>query len=343
MRMSRVIAALCAEGHRVVIYTADEAARYLAEVLPEVPLHVVPTFRYVQRRGGVDYLRTALPGTARIAAALWTIRRLKRHLEEENVGLMLADFEPFASRAARRLKIPCVSLNHQDVMRAFLRPDRLGHAVSFAVVQAVIRGYLPAMDLRIVSSFYRLELPERFCQVGPVFRREVLAARERTEEQDFVLVYADPLLREILMQRFGGGRERFVVYAHDAPEAPPPNFTFRPVSRDFIDALRTCKAVIANGGHQLTSESLLLGKPLLAVPQKGQYEERLNVLHLEKTGGGRLSSHRDVAADLPDFLAGLPTHRQALARLGDHPDFNLEDGTAGVLALLEPFRERLAR
>jgi uncharacterized protein (TIGR00661 family) len=289
----------------------------------------------------VDYLRTAVPGTARIIAGPWIVRRMEDELRAENVRLLLVDFEPFVSRAAKRLGIPRVSVNHQDVMRACKRPDRLDKILSFAAVQAVIRSYLPPVDLRIVSSFFRAPLPEGFHLVGPVFRREVLEARERVETGDEILVYADPLLQEILMHNFAGGRERFVVFTHRPPASPPPGFTFRPVGLEFVEALRTCKAVVGNGGHQLSSETLLLGKPMLVVPQRWQYEERYNALHRERAGGGLLSSHRTVAADLPDFLAGLPAHREALARLPGLPDFNLRDGTAEILELLRPFCERL--
>ena len=344
MRMSRIIPALRSQGHRVVVYTADEGARYLEEVLPDVPLHTVPAFSYVQRRGRVDYLRTAVPGAARIAAGPWIVRRMEEELRSENVRLLLVDFEPFVSRAARRLGIPRVSINHQDVMRACGRPDhpdRPSQALSFAVVQTLIRSYLPRVDLRAVSSFFRVPLPEGFHLVGPVFRREVLEARERVETGDEILVYADPLLQEILMRRFAGGRERFVVFSHRPPASPPPGFTFRPVGLELVEVLRTCKAVVGNSGHQLPAEALLLGKPMLAVPQKGQYEERFNGLHLERTGGGRMSSHRRVDTDLPDFLAGLPAHREALARLSENPDFNLEDGTEAILDLLRPFCDSL--
>jgi uncharacterized protein (TIGR00661 family) len=341
MRMSRVILALRSLGHRVVVYTADEGARYLAETMPDVPLHTVPSLYYVQRQGRVDYLRTAVPGAIRIATSPWIVRRMEDELRDENVRLLLVDFEPFVSRAAKRLGIPRVSVNHQDVMRACHRPDRPSQAVSFAVVQTLIRCYVPRVDLRVISSFFRVPVPENVHLVGPVFRREVLAARERVETGDSILVYADPLVQEILMRHFAGGRERFVVFTDHPPAAPPPGFTFRPVGMEFVETLRTCKAVVASGGHQLSSEALLLGKPKLTVPQKGQYEERLNALYVEKTGGGRLSSHRSVAADLPDFLAGLPAHREALARLPGLPDFNLEDGTKAILDLLQPFCDRM--
>jgi KaiC/GvpD/RAD55 family RecA-like ATPase len=127
---------------------------------------------------------------------------MEEELREENVRLLLVDFEPFVSRAAKRLGIPRVSLNHQDVMRACRRPDRLDKVLSFAVVKTLIRSYLPTVDLRIVSSFFRVPLPEGYHLVGPVFRREVLEARERVETGDEILVYADPLLQEILMRNF---------------------------------------------------------------------------------------------------------------------------------------------
>lgn len=53
---------------------------------------------------------------------------------------------------------------------------------------------------------------------------------------------------------------------------------------DFITSLASCRGVISSAGHQLISECLHLQKPMLVIPESGQYEQQLNAEMLEKTG-----------------------------------------------------------
>ena len=52
----------------------------------------------------------------------------------------------------------------------------------------------------------------------------------------------------------------------------------------FQMALKNCSGVIANGGFELSSECLQLGKKLLIKPLKGQYEQSSNMLTLQTLG-----------------------------------------------------------
>jgi uncharacterized protein (TIGR00661 family) len=50
--------------------------------------------------------------------------------------------------------------------------------------------------------------------------------------------------------------------------------------------LSTAKAVIATAGFTLMSEALYLGKPYLAFPMQGQFEQHLNAHMLDLLGYG---------------------------------------------------------
>lgn len=65
------------------------------------------------------------------------------------------------------------------------------------------------------------------------------------------------------------------------------NLEFLPVSTDqFSDDLANCHAVICNAGNQLLGESLYLRKPVLAIPELGNYEQMLNGYLLNQLKGG---------------------------------------------------------
>jgi uncharacterized protein (TIGR00661 family) len=90
------------------------------------------------------------------------------------------------------------------------------------------------------------------------------------------------------------------------------NLTFRPFSEAaFIDDLRTSRAVVAGGGYTLMSEAVYLRKPVLSLPVKGQFEQTLNALYLEKLSYGRHAKVLDKQT-LDSFLADVPRCAQAL-------------------------------
>ena len=63
------------------------------------------------------------------------------------------------------------------------------------------------------------------------------------------------------------------------------NIIFYPINQSFFtDSLSKSHGVICNAGFQTTSEVLYLGKRLLAVPVKGQYEQDCNIAALKEMG-----------------------------------------------------------
>ena len=72
--------------------------------------------------------------------------------------------------------------------------------------------------------------------------------------------------------------------------------------------------MIATAGFTLISEALYLGKPYLAMPMSGQFEQELNAFQLSRLGyGGAMHELNNTA--LGDFLYRLPDYR---ARLADY-------------------------
>ena len=60
---------------------------------------------------------------------------------------------------------------------------------------------------------------------------------------------------------------------------------FYPINEDnFLNELAQCDGVITNAGFTTTSEALFLGKPLIAIPMRGQIEQSYNAFALKKMG-----------------------------------------------------------
>ena len=158
----------------------------------------------------------------------------------------------------------------------------------------------------MIPTFFRPRLARgRTTLVPPILRPEVVAAA--------------PVGGEHLLVYSSGSRRADRRAAHDRPALPRlrdarrpggrhdrRNITFRPRSAGgFLEDLRTARAVITGGGFSLLSEAVFLGKPVLAVPLDGQFEQLMNARYLEREGFGACA--RDIGPGTLDaFLAGLP-------------------------------------
>jgi uncharacterized protein (TIGR00661 family) len=114
------------------------------------------------------------------------------------------------------------------------------------------------------------------------------------------------------------------------------NVSFHTIDeRRFIDDLAGCSAVVAAAGNQLIGESLHLGKPLLALPERAHAEQMMNSHFLASMGCGQFVLLEDITRDkVRAFLDDQGRFRPALAPLTGRMD-----GTPDVLQVI---RHRLA-
>ena len=228
----------------------------------------------------------------------------------------MADHEPFVPRAARRLGLPVVALSHQLVLTETRPPVPLRHALSWVGTAAGIAFLAPRRPAAaVVPSFFfpPLRPGSRAALVPPVLRDDVLALRATGGER--VLVYlneGEGMGR--LLDALGAVDAPFDVYGLDAARAPA-NVRLRAPSRDgFLAHLASARAVVATAGFTLLSEALHLGKPVLALPNRGFFEQAVNALALIEAGRGEAVVGRALRADdLRPFLARAEQYRRPAA------------------------------
>ena len=214
--------------------------------------------------------------------------------------------------------LPLITLDNQHRMRymRYPRPDDLKKDA--LVTESVIRMIVPKPDVSLVTTFYFGELAERARDrtflFPPILRREVLELEPTPAERgEHVLCYFTHDFGPFLGQLEAKEDTRFVVYGYDRDEERG-NLTFkRPARAGFLADLAASSAVIATAGFTLMTESLQLGKPYLALPLAGQFEQELNALLLDDLGCG-LNGRGAPPGVVADFLARQPAYLEALAR-----------------------------
>ena len=329
-RALAVADALRQRGHRVAFACDAPAADRLSARGETV--YQVPGLRQVLRGNRVRMWETGranLPLTWRSpdvigGAAEW--------LEEVGAEAVISDHEPFVARAARRLGVPVVALSHQHVLTDTLPRVPLGEAPSWLATSLGIAVLAPRRPAAVVvPSFFfpRLRPGSRAVLVPPILRDDVLAARPSDSGRVLVYVNEGEGMGPLLDALAGVPAD---VYGLDPALAAPPGVCLRAPSRaGFLADLAAAHAVVATAGFTLLSEALHLGKPVLALPNRGFFEQTVNALALGDLGRGEWT--RRISADrLRRFLARAGRYRQPRADGGTEGRERAADVVESVLA-----------
>jgi uncharacterized protein (TIGR00661 family) len=144
-----------------------------------------------------------------------------------------------------------------------------------------------------------------------VLRRSV--TRLKPFEGDHALVYQTSPTFKRLLPVMRSLNQLFYVYGFGA-EPPQGRVVFKAWSEEgFLDDLASCRYVITNGGHNVISESLYLGKPVLSFPISNAYEQFINSYFVYRLGYGSYCTASAPSADVPvSFEDRLERYRERI-------------------------------
>ncbi len=308
-RAREMMAHLLASGHEVKAVSYDRGYRNLKDdfdVFETEGLHIA------SEDNRVSIVKTFTDNLSRLSDGVRRRRELRRSLFKEfRPDCVITDFEPMTAYLALRHDLPLITIDNQHRMRYMRYPCPRSLKKDSLVTETVIRALVPRPDVSLVTTFYFGEVTnERTFLFPPILRREVLDLEPT--EGDHVLVYFTQGFEDFLAHLEGFPRERFLVYG-SGREGEEGHLTYKGFSADgFLEDLASCKAVVATAGFTLMTESLHLGKPYLALPMRGQFEQSLNAILLGEAGYGK-NGWRARSVDVGDFLYRLPEYRERLA------------------------------
>ncbi|MFM7243544.1 MAG: glycosyltransferase family protein [Planctomycetaceae bacterium] len=362
--MARIAIGLCGEGrghaarvctlverlggsHEYLIATATEALEFLRRRFAgrgDVRLVEVPgiRFRYVGNR--LDVPQTILDGLHFAARELpRQVTRLARLLDSFEPALAITDFEPALPRAAARLGVPVVSLDHQHFLVAYdlgRLPPTLRCTARF--MGLACRLFVPRATATVVSAFFRPPLVAGWrhaVQAGPLLRTAILAATPHDAGHLVSYVRRHTPAEVIGALATAGLPVR--VYGLGRREAVGP-ITFHDIDEQrFVADLAGCRGVVAAAGNQLIGEALHLGKPLLVLPERAHAEQTMNAHFLAAEGCGTFAPLESVtAATIRGFLDDLDRFAGPLAERRGRMD-GFPDAARAIAASMQ--RETIGR
>jgi len=333
---SQVVIDSLLERHDVRVVASGNAFTYLTERLPSVEQVFGPTF--AMQDGEIQRWATVAQN---LRQARHEVPESVRHwiglVDGWDPDVVLSDFEPLTGVYARASRTPLIAVDNINML------DRCHHDAEiigaeredFLIARAVTRSMVHGAVEYIVLTFFRPPIARGgTILVPPIVRPEIESARSERGEHLLVYSSGDPELLAAL--RSSGVPCRVYGMRGGEEHVSEGNLDFRPRSEDgFVEDLRTARAVLTGGGFSLLSEAVYLGKPVLAVPLHGQFEQHMNARYLERDGYGVCAEA--VSEDvLAGFLARLEDFERALA--GYEQSGNelavrtVEDGGAGAAA-----------
>lgn len=298
------------------------------------PLLEVPVLRTVHRKGRVSVSSTIGQIARRIVESPRIVGSIRQVIEAWQPDIAICDREFFLPYACQRAGLQCVSLDHSHVLKACRYPVPAPERVSWGLAMANDYLFFDRTRHHLIVSFFHppLKAPRRRETnelLPPVVRRAVTEVEPRAGEH--VLVYQTSATFRPLLEPLRELKRPVIVYGYGTPEEHTEgNLRFKPYSeRGILEDLAGCAYAVVNGGHNLITEALYYGKPVLCFPIARLFEQFINAHHVRALGFGDYST--DARPDLAVFEAferALDGYRAAIAAAGS---FN---GTERVVARL---------
>lgn len=223
------------------------------------------------KKGGVDMWRTYLKTNSA------KLQKEIKSLPISDYDLIINDFEPVSAWACKLKHKKCIGLSHQAAVIAPNTPKPIKNDL---LGKMILKKYAPT------DQSYGLHFKAYGDKIfTPIVRREIRNTK-RTEGNYYTVYlpsYSDEKILRILSKLKGVHWE--VFSKHTDTDFFYKNITVRKINNEaFIHSMAHCKGILCGAGFETPAEALHLGKKLMAIPMKGQYEQQCNAAALREMG-----------------------------------------------------------
>jgi uncharacterized protein (TIGR00661 family) len=314
---SQVILRHLVQHHEVEIVVSGRAHAYLQKAFPSLRVHEIAGLNMIYEDNEVQRRRTAWDVLKKLPAFAENFVTFTRISESFRPQLVISDFESFAYLYAKKHDLPVLSIdNMQIINRTHVEVEiPVEEQASFRMAKAIVKAKLPHCDHYLITTFFFPPVRKARTSLFPPILRDAIFDAKR-EAGAHILVYQTSDSFHDLIPTLQRLPHQFFVYGLKRDEQLG-NVTLKGFSEDgFVRDLASCRCVLAGGGYSLMGEAVYLGKPFLSVPLKGQFEQTLNALYLQKLGYGEYHRELDEKAIVnfisraPEYTDNLLAHKQ---------------------------------
>ncbi len=223
------------------------------------------------KKGGVDFWKTYFK------AKSMRLHKEINTLPIEKYDLVINDFEPVSAWACKLKKKPCVSLSHQAAVLASNAPkpkkkDALGKLIlkKYAPTTKQYGFHFKAYQDNVFTPVIRHDIRTAVCEIG-------------THYTVYLPSYDDEKIIKILSKIPEVSWQ--VFSKHTKKSSVIGNISLHSITNEaFVKSMATSKGILCGGGFETPAEALFMGKKLMVIPMKGQYEQQCNAAALKEMG-----------------------------------------------------------
>jgi uncharacterized protein (TIGR00661 family) len=206
--------------------------------------------------------------------------KLKKEIQDlpvEKYDLVINDFEYITAASCAKKKIPSVQVGHQASFQSAQTPRPANRK---SIGEWLLKNYAKA------THYVGLHF-EKYDDFifHPVVKRELLDTEP--SDNNYITVYLPSYCEPQLKNIFHPLKEfNFQIFSRETSQPRKSNnIQFLPVNSSLFNrSLVHCTGVITGGGFETPAEAIHLGKKIISVPIRGQYEQVCNAAALERLG-----------------------------------------------------------
>ncbi len=223
------------------------------------------------KKGGIDFIKTFKNNSSK------SVMREIKEFPVEKYDLVINDFEAITAWACHKRDVPCIALSHQY---ALLSP-KVPKPKSFDPVGTwFLNNYAP---VREGVGFHFSPYDQHI--FSPVIRERVrnTQATDNGHYTVYLPAYDDKKLVKLLLKL--SGIHWHIFSKHITRPYHIGKISVFPVDNEaFSVSMASSHGVLCGAGFETPAEALYLGKKLLVVPMKNQYEQHFNAASLKQLG-----------------------------------------------------------
>jgi uncharacterized protein (TIGR00661 family) len=226
---------------------------------------------FYSRCGGLDYKK------------IWKENSLYRAKKEaltlpiEQYDIIINDFEYITAQSCKIKNIPSVQFGHQASFLSAHTPRPENKSI---IGEMVLKHYAPA------TNYIGLHFQQYDDFIFPPVIKDIFiecAPRDKGHITVYLPAYQQHCIEHHLRSI---SDQHFHWFLHGIKEVQRiGNITYYPINNDlFNESLINCNGIITGGGFETPAEALYLGKRLMSIPIRSQYEQQCNAAALSKMG-----------------------------------------------------------
>ena len=278
------------KDHDVFISSYGPAYDFLKEEFGEG--QKLKWFELLFEDKGYNKMKTMIynaPRAPRIMASnLYTLAKFLKKIKPD---LIVSDFDVNAVYIGELLKIPVITISSMHIMENIkIKMSMKDRLMYYSTEKPILTAFKPSNHI-FVTYYFKPGVKEKKKQFfGPLVRENFI--KSRTSDGGYHLVYfSKSELKRILPLLKKFKNEKFIVYGLDKVKKAG-NFEFAKNSNEqFYNDFANCTSVFSHGGISLTSEAIMLKKPIYTFSSKEFYERYFNGSILMKLGFGGLEEN----------------------------------------------------